>query len=237
MFKEGQKCIVELVADGGSQVWFKTRVDRAERGLAVVEGWQREGAVTVWFPNMDGAWDVGTSSLSDRYRIWSKDNEQARAGLKATKLFARLCEALGPFESAAHREGATIDALAAKHVEELKAHIRKVEVMAEALNAELDDVLSYLTYPVRTNDSKMTRRQVAQYLVGKRVQFDRAGWTCTVEDVARLSGLSPAHVRTFERWATGDAECAGCPCVTKDDFMRAYAEQVGGVEMLDRIAR
>ncbi len=237
MFKEGQKCIVELVADGGSQVWFKTRVDRIERGLAVIEGWQREGAVTLWFPNMDGAWDVETSSLSDRFRIWSKDNEHARAGLKASKLFARLCEALGPFESAAHREGATIDPLAAKHAYELKARIRKVEVMAEALNAELEDVLSYLTYPAKTNDSKMTRRQVAQYLVGKRVQFDRAGWTCTVEDIARLSGLSPAHVRTFERWATDDAECAGCPCVTKDDFMRAYAEQVGGVEMLDRIAR
>ena len=83
----------------------------------------------------------------------------------------------------------------------------------------------------------MTRRQVAQYLVGKRVQYDRAGWGCTVEDVARLSGLSHAHVRTFERWAMEDAECAGCPCVTKDDFMRRYAEQVGGVEMLDRIAR
>jgi hypothetical protein len=103
MFNEGQKCIIELVADDGSQVWSKARVDRIERGLAVVEGWQREGAVTVWFPNMDGAWDVETSSLSDRYRIWSKDNEQAKAGLKASKLFARSCEALGPFESAAPR--------------------------------------------------------------------------------------------------------------------------------------
>jgi hypothetical protein len=180
MFNEGQKCIVELVADDGSQVWFKARVDRIERGLAVIEGvergGQRDGAVTVWFPNMDGAWDVETSNLSDRYRIWSKDNEQARAGLKASKLFARLCEALGTFESAAHREGATIDPLAAKHADELKARIRKIEVMAEALETELDDVLSWLTYPAKTNDSKMTRRQVAQYLVGKRVQFDRAGW-------------------------------------------------------------
>lgn len=236
MFSEGQKCIVELVAGDGSQVWFKARVDRAERGLAVIEGWQREGAVTEWFPNMDGAWDVGTSSLSDRSRIWSKDNEHARAGLKASKLFARLCEALGPFESAAHREGATIDPLAAKHAYELKARIRKVEVMAEALNAELEDVLSYLTYPAKTNDSKMTRRQVAQYLVGKRVQFDRAGWTCTVEDIARLSGLPLRDVERFEAWATFPAVDA-CSCVTSDVFMRAHAEQVGGVEMLDRIAR
>ena len=237
MFSEGQKCIIELVADDGSQVWFKARVDRIERGLAVVEGWQREGAVTVWFPNMDGAWDVETSNLIDRYRIWSKDNESAKAGLKATNLHVKLSEALGVFGDAAYREGATIDPLAAKHADELNARIRKIGVMAEALETELVDVLSWLTYPAKTNDSKMTRRQVAQYLVGKRVQFDRAGWTCTVEDIARLSGLSPAHVRTFERWATDDAECAGCPCVTKDDFMRAYAEQVGGVEMLDRIAR
>ena len=236
MFKEGQKCIVELVADGGSQVWFKTRVDRIERGLAVIEGWQREGAVTLWFPNMDGAWDVETSSLSDRFRIWSKDNEHARAGLKASKLFARLCEALGPFESAAHREGATIDPLAAKHAYELKARIRKVEVMADALEAEVEGVLSWLTYPAKTNDSKMTRRQVAQYLVGKRVQFDRAGWTCTVEDIARLSGLPLRDVKSFEAWATGAARKV-CGCITSDVFMRAYAEQVGGVEMLDRIAR
>ncbi len=146
-------------------------------------------------------------------------------------------ETTGIESSAVHRAGATIDVLAAEHADELKARIRKVEVMAEALNAELDDVLSWLTYPAKTNDSKMTRRQVAQYLVGKRVQYDRAGWGRTAEDIARLSGLSPAHVRTFERWATGDAECAGCPCVTKDDFMRRYAEQVGGVEMLDRMAR
>ena len=237
MFSEGQKCIIELVADGGSQVWNKARVDRIERGLAVLDIADDLCDMTVWFPNMDGAWDVDGLRPQGRYRIWSKDNEQARAGLAASKLFARLCEALGPFESAVHREGATIDALAAKHADELKARIRKVEVMAEALNAELDDVLSYLTYPAKTNDSKMTRRQVAQYLVGKRVQYDRAGWGCTVEDVARLSGLSHAHVRTFERWAMEDAECAGCPCVTKDDFMRRYAEQVGGVEMLDRIAR
>jgi hypothetical protein len=201
MFNEGQKCIVELVADDGSQVWFKARVDRIERGLAVIEGvergGQRDGAVTVWFPNMDGAWDVETSNLSDRYRIWSKDNEQARAGLKASKLFARLCEALGTFESAAHREGATIDPLAAKHADELKARIRKIEVMAEALETELDDVLSWLTYPAKTNDSKMTRRQVAQYLVGKRVQFDRAGWPCTVENIARLSGLPLRDVQRF----------------------------------------
>lgn len=236
MFNEGQKCIIEVVADDGSQVWFKARVDRAERGLAVIEGWQREGAVTVWFPNMDGAWDVGTSSLSDRFRIWSKDNEHARAGLKASKLFARLCEALGPFESAAHREGATIDPLAAKHAYELKARIRKVEVMAEALNAELEDVLSYLTYPAKTNDSKMTRRQAAQYLVGRRLQFCRAGWPDTVENIARLSGLTPEHVRGFERWATGITEWPGCPCMVRDDFMRRYAEQINGVEILDRIA-
>ena len=236
MFSEGQKCIIELVADGGSQVWNKARVDRIERGLAVLDIADDLCDMTVWFPNMDGAWDVDGLRPQGRYRIWSKDNEQARAGLAASKLFARLREALGPFKSAVHRAGATIDVLAAEHADELKARIRKVEVMAEALNAELDDVLSWLTYPAKTNDSKMTRRQVAQYLVGKRVQFDRAGWTCTVEDVARLSGLSPAHVRTFERWATEDAECAGCPCVTKDDFMRAYAEQVGGAEILDRIA-
>jgi hypothetical protein len=240
MFNEGQKCIVELVADDGSQVWFKARVDRIERGLAVIEGvergGQRDGAVTVWFPNMDGAWDVETSNLSDRYRIWSKDNEQARAGLKASKLFARLCEALGTFESAAHREGATIDPLAAKHADELKARIRKIEVMAEALETELDDVLSWLTYPAKTNDSKMTRRQVAQYLVGKRVQFCRAGWPDTVENIARLSGLTPKHVRGFERWATGATEWPGCPCMVRDDFMRRYAEQINGVEILDRIA-
>ena len=243
MFNEGDKCIVEYVADGGSQVWFKTKVHSItyDEGLVVVHITSVDGnEARVGFPNMDGAWNLSIDTggtTGDRYRIWLKDNEQAKAGLKASKLFARLCEALGPFESAVHREGATIDALAAKHADELKARIRKVEVMAEALNAELDDVLSYLTYPAKTNDSKMTRRQVAQYLVGKRVQFDRAGWGCTVEDVARLSGLSHAHVRTFERWAMEDAECAGCPCVTKDDFMRRYAEQVGGVEMLDRIAR
>ena len=146
-------------------------------------------------------------------------------------------ETTGIESSAADREGATIDPLAAKHADELKARIRKIEVMAEALETELDDVLSYLTYPAKTNDSKMTRRQAAQYLVGKRVEYDRAGWTCTVEDVARLSGLSPQHVRGFERWATGATECAGCPCMTRDDFLRRYAEQVGAVEMLDRIAR
>ena len=243
MFNEGQKCIIEYVDGDGSQFWCKTEVHSAtyNEGAVVVHITSVDGSeARVWFPNMDGAWNLGVDghvTMGARYRIWSKDNEQARAGLKASKLFARLCEALGEFERAAHREGVTIDPLAAKHTCELKARIRKVEAMAEALEAELDDVLSYLTYPARTNDSKMTRRQVAQYLVGKRVQFDRSGWTCTVEDVARLSGLSPARVRTFERWATGDAECAGCPCVTKDDFMRAYAEQVGGVEMLDRIAR
>jgi hypothetical protein len=205
MFNEGQKCIIELVADDGSQVWFKARVDRIERGLAVVEGGQREGAVTVWFPNMDGAWDVETSSLSDRYRIWSKDNEQARAGLKASKLFARLCEALGTFESAAHREGATIDPLAAKHADELKARIRKIEVMAEALEAELDDVLSWLTYPAKTNDSKMTRRQVAQYLVGKRVSL--SGWL-DVHGRGHCAAVGPAVAGRSEvsrRWATGAA--------------------------------
>jgi hypothetical protein len=237
MFNEGQKCIIEFVADDGSQVWFKTRVNRIERGLAVLDIADDLCAVTVWFPNMDGAWNVDGLRPQGRYRIWSKDNEQARAGLAASKLFARLCEALGPFESAVHRAGATIDVLAAKHAGELKARIRKVEVMAEALEAEVDDVLSWLTYPAKTNDSKMTRRQVAQYLVGKRVQYDRAGLGCTVEDVARLSGITPEHVRGFEWWATGITGWPGCPCMTRDDFMRRYAEQVGGVEMLDRIAR
>jgi hypothetical protein len=236
MFDEGQKCIIELVADDGSQVWSKARVNRIERGLAVVEGWQREGAVTVWFPNMDGAWDVETSSLSDRYRIWLKDNEQAKAGLKATNLHMKLSEALGVFGDAAYRDGATIDPLAAKRADELKARIRKIEVMAGALEAEVNDVLSWLTYPAKTNDSKMTRRQVAQYLVGKRVQFDRAGWTCTVEDIARLSGLPLRDVERFEAWAVLRGTDA-CGCITSDVFMRAYAEQVGGVEMLDRIAR
>ena len=239
MFNEGDKCIVEYVADGGSQVWFKTRVDRVEPGLVIVELVGGKCDATVWLPNMDGAWNIDAEGTyqGDRFRIWSKDSEEARAGLAASKLFARLREALGPFKSAVHRAGATIDVLAAEHADELKARIRKVEVMAEALNAELDDVLSWLTYPAKTNDSKMTRRQVAQYLVGKRVQFHRAGWTCTVEDVARLSGLSPQHVRGFERWATGATECAGCPCMTRDDFLRRYAEQVGAVEMLDRMAR
>lgn len=242
MFNEGQKCIIERVAENGSQVWFKTKVHSITygEGLVVVHITSVDGnEARVGFPNMDGAWNLSIDTggtTGDRYRIWLKDNEQAKAGLKASKLFARLCEALGGFDGGVHRDGATIDILAAKHAGELKARIRKVEVMADALEAELDDVLSWLTYPAKTNDSKMTRRQVAQYLVGKRVQFDRAGWTCTVEDVARLSGLSPAHVRTFERWATEDAECAGCPCVTKDHFMRAYAEQVGGAEILDRIA-
>ncbi len=239
MFDEGQKCIIELVADDGSQVWFKTRVDRVEPGLVIVELVGGKCDATVWLPNMDGAWNIDAEGTyqGDRFRIWSKDSEEARAGLAASKLFARLREALGPFKSAVHRAGATIDVLAAEHADELKARIRKVEVMAEALNAELDDVLSWLTYPAKTNDSKMTRRQVAQYLVGKRVQYDRAGWGCTVEDVARLSGITPKHVIGFERWATGADEWPGCPCMTKDSFMRAYAEQVGGVEMLDRIAR
>jgi hypothetical protein len=236
MFNEGQKCIIELVDKNGSQVWSKARVNRIERGLAVVEGWQREGAVTVWFPNMDGAWDVETSSLSDRYRIWSKDDESAKAGLKATNLHMKLSEALGVFGDAVYREGATIDPLAAERSKELKARIRRVEVMAEALEAELNDVLSWLTYPAKTNDSKMTRRQAAQYLVGKRLQFCRAGWPDTVENIARLSGLTPEHVRGFERWATGITECAGCPCMVRDDFMRRYAEQINGVEILDRIA-
>jgi len=236
MFNEGQKCIIEFVADDGSQVWFKTRVDRIERGLAVLDITDDLCDMTVWFPNMDGAWDVDGLRPQGRYRIWSKDNEHARAGLAASKLFARLCETLRPFESAAHREGATIDVLAAEHADELKARIRKVEVMAEALETELDDVLSYLTYPAKTNDSKMTRRQVAQYLVGQRVQFDRAGWTCTVEDVARLSGLPLRDVERFEAWAVLRGTDA-CGCITSDVFMRAYAEQVGGVEMLDRIAR
>jgi hypothetical protein len=236
MFNEGQKCIIELVDKNGSQVWSKARVNRIERGLAVVEGWQREGAVTVWFPNMDGAWDVETSSLSDRYRIWLKDNESAKAGLKATNLHMKLSEALGVFGDAAYRDGATIDPLAAKRADELKARIRKIEVMAGALEAEVNDVLSWLTYPAKTNDSKMTRRQVAQYLVGKRVQFDRAGWTCTVEDIARLSGLPLRDVERFEAWAVLRGTDA-CGCITSDVFMRAYAEQVGGVEMLDRIAR
>ena len=239
MFDEGQKCIIELVADDGSQVWFKTRVDRVEPGLVIVELVGGKCDATVWLQNMDGAWNIDAEGTyqGDRFRIWSKDSEEARAGLAASKLFARLREALGPFKSAVHRAGATIDVLAAEHADELKARIRKVEVMAEALNAELDDVLSWLTYPAKTNDSKMTRRQVAQYLVGKRVQYDRAGWGCTVEDVARLSGITPKHVIGFERWATGADEWPGCPCMTKDSFMRAYAEQVGGVEMLDRIAR
>lgn len=235
MFNEGQKCIIELVDKNGSQVWSKARVNRIERGLAVVEGWQREGAVTVWFPNMDGAWDVETSSLSDRYRIWSKDDESAKAGLKATNLHMKLSEALGVFGDAVYREGATIDPLAAERSKELKARIRRVEVMAEALEAELNDVLSWLTYPAKTNDSKMTRRQVAQYLVGKRVQFDRAGWTCTVEDIARLSGLPLRDVKSFEAWATGVAPRV-CGCIEYGGFMRRYAEQVGEVEMLDRIA-
>ena len=242
MFNEGQKCIIEHVDKDGSQVWFKKKVHSItySEGAVVVHFTRVDGSeARVWFPNMDGAWNVGADpedGMGDRYRIWSKDNEQARAGLKASKLFARLCDALGDFESAVHREGATIDPLAAKHAYELKARIRKVEVMAEALNAELEDVLSYLTYPAKTNDSKMTRRQVAQYLVGKRVQFDRAGWTCTVEDIARLSGLPLRDVERFEAWATFPAVDA-CSCVTSDVFMRAYAEQVGGVEMLDRIAR
>ena len=239
MFNEGDKCIVEYVADGGSQVWFKTRVDRVEPGLVIVELVGGKCDATVWLPNMDGAWNIDAEGTyqGDRFRIWSKDSEEARAGLAASKLFARLREALGPFKSAVHRAGATIDVLAAEHADELKARIRKVEVMADALEAEVEGVLSWLTYPAKTNDSKMTRRQVAQYLVGKRVQYDRAGWGCTVEDVARLSGITPKHVIGFERWATGADEWPGCPCMTKDSFMRAYAEQVGGVEMLDRIAR
>ncbi len=239
MFNEGDKCIVEYVADDGSQVWFKTRVDRVEPGLVIVELVGGKCDATVWLPNMDGAWNIDAEGTyqGDRFRIWSKDSEEARAGLAASKLFARLREALGPFKSAVHRAGATIDPLAAKHAYELKARIRKVEVMAEALNAELEDVLSYLTYPAKTNDSKMTRRQAAQYLVGRRLQFCRAGWPDTVENIARLSGLTPEHVRGFERWATGITECAGCPCMTRDDFLRRYAEQVGAVEMLDRMAR
>ncbi len=239
MFNEGDKCIVEYVADDGSQVWFKTRVDRVEPGLVIVELVGGKCDATVWLPNMDGAWNIDAEGTyqGDRFRIWSKDSEEARAGLAASKLFARLREALGPFKSAVHRAGATIDPLAAKHAYELKARIRKVEVMAEALNAELEDVLSYLTYPAKTNDSKMTRRQAAQYLVGRRLQFCRAGWPDTVENIARLSGLTPEHVRGFERWATGATECAGCPCMTRDDFLRRYAEQVGAVEMLDRMAR
>jgi hypothetical protein len=58
MFNEGQKCIIEFVADDGSQVWFKTRVDRIERGLAVLDITDDLCDMTVWFPNMDGAWDV-----------------------------------------------------------------------------------------------------------------------------------------------------------------------------------
>jgi len=242
MFNEGQKCIIERVAENGSQVWFKTKVHSItyDEGLVVVHITSVDGnEARVGFPNMDGAWNLSIDTggtTGDRYRIWLKDNEQAKAGLKASKLFARLCEALGPFESAAHRAGATIDVLAAKHAGELKARIRKVEVMADALEAELDDVLSWLTYPAKTNDSKMTRRQVAQYLVGKRVEYDRAGWTCTAEDVARLSGLPLRDVERFEAWAVLRGTDA-CGCITSDVFMRAYAEQVGGVEMLDRIAR